>query len=223
VVLATRLLWMFTVPHFLPRGERLVIAWGGMRGAVSLAIALALPMRTASGAPFPHREAVVLLTYGVVLVTLVVPGLTLPMVIRASRVLAVRRGAGGVDDTDAAEARARLVATEAALVHLERLVTRDGLDERTIERLEDVYRYRRNELAARAGALRDEDDAHRVSIERAASLELVEVQRRTILRLRSEGAISTDTLHRIQRELDLQHDLLHQGPNHGGGQRVRGR
>ncbi|WP_426502567.1 Na+/H+ antiporter [Dactylosporangium sp. McL0621] len=204
VVLLTRVVWMLLVPHMLPRVERLVVGWSGMRGAVSLAIALALPVRTASGAPFPDREAVILLAFGVVLATLVVPGVTLPMLIRAARVAGTDGGDGD------AEARARLTATEAAMVRLEQLVLRDGLDKRTIGRLEDVYRYRRDELATGAGLLHDAD--HRQRAERAASLELVEVQRHTLLRLHREGAISTDVLHRIQRELDLQHALLLASP-----------
>jgi hypothetical protein len=177
---------------------------------VSLAIALALPLHTASGAPFPDREAVILLAFGVVLATLVIPGVTLPILIRAARV-------AGTDGGEAdAEARARLTATEAAMVHLEQLVLRDGLDQRTIGRLEDVYRYRRDELASRTGA--PQDAAHRQRAERAASLELVDVQRHTLLRLHREGAISTDVLHRVQREFDLQHALLLANPD--GRQRV---
>jgi CPA1 family monovalent cation:H+ antiporter len=220
VVLGTRLLWIFSVPHVLPRAERFVIAWSGMRGSVSLAIALALPVRVASGAPFPDRDVVIVLTFGVALVTLVVPGLTLPTVIRLAGL--ARRA----PDTAAAEARARLAATEAALVHLEWLTTRaeqDGLDRRVVERLEDAYRHRRGEQAARAGALRDDDPVHRANAEHALSLDLVEVQRRTILRLRADGEISTDVLHHLQRDLDLQHELLETDPNHGGGQRVEGR
>ncbi|MET7403676.1 Na+/H+ antiporter [Dactylosporangium sp. NPDC005572] len=217
VVMVARFAWLFLVPHMLTRAERAVVAWGGMRGAVSLAIALALPTSVAGGEPFPDREVVVLTTFGVVLLTLVVPGLTLPMLIRVTGV-----GCAGAATSEAEEeARARLVLTEAALAHLERLVLRDGLDEGTIERLEDVYRYRRRELAADVGELRDPDHAHRMAVERATSLELVEVQRRVLLRMRREGRLGTEALHHIQRELDLQHAML--VPTHGGGQRVEGR
>ncbi|WP_238015284.1 Na+/H+ antiporter [Dactylosporangium sp. AC04546] len=217
VVMVTRFAWLFLVPHVLTRPERAVVAWGGMRGAVSLAIALALPTSVASGEPFPDREVVVLTTFGVVLLTLVVPGLTLPMLIRVAGV----GRAGGATSEAEEESRARLVLAEEALAHLERLVLRDGLDEGTIERLEDVYRYRRRELASEAGELRDPDHAHRMAVERAASLELVEVQRQVLLRMRREGQLGTEALHHIQRELDLQHAML--VPSDGGGQRVEGR
>ncbi|GGM71876.1 Na+/H+ antiporter [Dactylosporangium sucinum] len=216
VVMVTRFGWLFLVPHVLSRAERAVVAWGGMRGAVSLAIALALPTSVAGGDPFPNREVVVLTTFGVVLLTLVVPGLTLPMLIRVTG--AGRVGAASSDVEE--EARARLTLAEAALAHLEKLVLRDGLDEGTIERLEDLYRFRRRELAAETGELRDPNHAHRMAAERQASLEIVEVQRRALLRMRREGRLGSVALHRIQRDLDLQHAML---VNRGAGQRVDGR
>src|SRR4051812_44915901 len=76
VVMGARLAWMLVVPPLLhshtPRGERVVIGWSGMRGGLSLAAALAIPH-----AGFPDRDLVLFITYAVVVLTLVVPGLTL--------------------------------------------------------------------------------------------------------------------------------------------------
>ena len=96
VVIGARFAWMFTTPYLIraidrrPRqrelrvgaAERAVIAWSGMRGAVSLATALALPVATDAGAPLPGRSLIVFVTFAVVLVTVVGQGLTLPTLIR---------------------------------------------------------------------------------------------------------------------------------------------
>ncbi|MFO0824716.1 MAG: Na+/H+ antiporter [Gemmataceae bacterium] len=97
VVIGSRILWMFPgayVPRWLDRQflsthdayppwqSVMVVGWTGMRGVVSLAAALALPLTGADGAPFPNREAIQFLTFGVIFVTLVGQGLTLPLLIR---------------------------------------------------------------------------------------------------------------------------------------------
>ena len=206
-VLATRFLWFFSVPYVIRAldrrptqlarrvrvPERLVVAWSGMRGAVSLALASALP------ASFPHRDYIVFLTFGVVFGTLVVPGLTLPAVVH--RLGLHDDGAPARD-----EARARLLATEAALVRLEQLSMEDWARREMVERLETAYRYRRQQLALAA------DDRHepRFHDDRRLARELVEVQRRVVFQLRDGGAITTEALHRIERDLDLERSLLDQ-------------
>src|ERR671932_436271 len=100
VVVGVRLVWFFTMPYLIRlldrrpsqrarragAGARLVLAWSGMRGAVSLAAALALPLETDAGAPFPERNLLIFLTFAVIFATLIVQGLTLPALIRALRV-----------------------------------------------------------------------------------------------------------------------------------------
>ena len=105
VVIGARFAWLFTTPYLIraldrrPRqrelrmgaGARAVIAWSGMRGAVSLATALALPLETDAGAPLPGRDLIVFVTFAVVLVTVVGQGLTLPTLIRRLGVAATGR------------------------------------------------------------------------------------------------------------------------------------
>jgi CPA1 family monovalent cation:H+ antiporter len=215
VVIATRFVWVFTVPYFIRAldrrptqimrriglKERLVIAWSGMRGAVSLTLALALPTRTAAGGPFPRSDIIVFLTFGVVLVTLVLPGLTLPVLVRGLKV-----GGDGAEDRE--EVRARLVATEAALVRLEELTGQDWIPEDTIERLENLYQHRRRQLSARAGVIHDDSHEDRSLADHRLARELIEAQRDTLLRLRKQGAINTDVMKRIERDLDLEYSLL---------------
>ena len=104
---------------------RVVMGWAGMRGAVSLAAALALPLETDAGAPFPERDLVIFLAYCVVLFTVVVQGLTLPALIR--RLGVVDDGA----EEEAEEHAARIAAAEAALEALDGLAEEEWTREDT--------------------------------------------------------------------------------------------
>ena len=94
----------------------MLIGWTGMRGIVSLAAALALPLTTNNGAPFPHRDSIVFLTFGAILVTLVLQGLTLPALIGWLKI-------GEDDGIEREEMEGRLRAAEAALDRLDELTT----------------------------------------------------------------------------------------------------
>ncbi|HEV3496915.1 MAG TPA: Na+/H+ antiporter, partial [Actinomycetes bacterium] len=136
VVVAVRIGWGFSVPYLVRlldrrpsqvmrrvgARERLMLGWSGMRGAVSLAAALALPL------DFPLRNLILFLTFSVILVTLVVQGLTLPAVIRRLRL-------EGDDSEEREELRARLAATAAALDRLDELAGEDWTRDDTVERL----------------------------------------------------------------------------------------
>jgi monovalent cation/hydrogen antiporter len=215
VVIAVRIAWNFTVPYLVraidrrpsqvarrigPR-ERLVSGWSGMRGAVSLAAALALPLESAPGRPFPERDLIIFLTFGVIFTTLVVQGLTLPALIR-------RLGVRGDDAEEREETRARLEATNAALARLEELAVEDWTRDDTIERLRAAYNFRRRRLKARAGKIEDDGYEDRSLAYQRLVRELLEAQRRTIVRLRSQGVISSEVMHRIERDLDLEDSRL---------------
>jgi CPA1 family monovalent cation:H+ antiporter len=142
VVIVSRLVWFFTVPYLIRlldrrpsqrarrvgAGPRLVIAWSGMRGAVSLAAALALPLTTHSGADFPDRNLIIFLTFAVIFATLVIQGLSMPALIRH---IHMPRD----DSEEAEEVRARLAATKSALAALEALAAQDWTRDDTIERM----------------------------------------------------------------------------------------
>src|SRR5919204_433719 len=141
VVVGTRLVWLFTVPYLIRAIDRrpaqrarrvgarwrLVMAWSGMRGAVSLAVALALPLTTDAGGAFPKRDLIIFLTFAVIFFTLVVQGLTLPALIRRLEV-----SDGGADADE--ELRARLVATKAALDQIDVLEGEEWTRDETVER-----------------------------------------------------------------------------------------
>ena len=103
-----------------------VVAWAGMRGAVSLAAALAIPLETDTGAPFPGRELIIFLAFCVILVTLVGQGMTLPTLIRA---LGIEDDGGDARE----EAKARKRAAMAALARLEELTGEDWVQEDTAD------------------------------------------------------------------------------------------
>jgi monovalent cation/hydrogen antiporter len=207
-----RLLWFFTVTYVnplldrllktqylrFPWQERLVMGWSGMRGAISLAVALALPLETTTGA-FPERDLILFLTVCVIFVTLVLQGITLPILI-------VRLGV--VDeghDTRMEELEARLEASQAVLEKIEDLGKDEQISPRTRERLRDLYQERveRYEAGLEAGRVTEEYEEGSAAWSRWRR-ELFEAERAAILSLRDEGKISAEVMRRIERDIDLE-------------------
>jgi len=216
-VVGTRLAWVFTVPYLVRAldrrpsqverrvgaAPRLVVGWAGMRGAVSLAAALALPLETDAGAPFPERELVIFLAYSVVVFTVVVQGLTLPALIRRLGVLD-----DGVEE-QAEEHAARIAAADAALTALDRLVVEEWTRDETIERLRALYAYRRRRFATLSGELEDEDGIVDRSLAYQRLMhEVIAAQRLAIVQLRNDRLISSAVMRRVERDLDLEESRL---------------
>jgi NhaP-type Na+/H+ or K+/H+ antiporter len=147
-LIAVRMAWMFTVPLLAqlvrPRRlrtpqesripERIVLGWSAMRGGVSLAAALALPL-TAAGRPFPDRANVIFIGYIAIAATLVIPGLTLSPLVR-------RLGLGEDEAVAREEARARVQLAHVALKHIEDLAEREQLPEPVLDQLRTTYQLR---------------------------------------------------------------------------------
>jgi CPA1 family monovalent cation:H+ antiporter len=172
-----------------------------MRGAVSLAAALALPHEGAAGQAFPERNLIVFLTFAVIFATLVVQGLTLPALIGRLNV----RGDGAEEQE---ELRARLAATDAALARLDQLTGEEWTLPDKIEKLRGVYQYRRRLLGAQAGIVEDDGHEERSQAHQRMLRELLDAQRSVIVQLRNQGAISSNVMHRIERDLDLEDSRL---------------
>jgi CPA1 family monovalent cation:H+ antiporter len=172
-----------------------------MRGGVSLAAALAIPLTTDAGAAFPGRDLIIFITFCVILVTVVGQGLTLPYLIRA---LGVRDDGGEEQE----ELRARLTAAKAALDELDRLEDEGWVREDTLERMRGLYRYRKRRFAARVGAVEDDGYEDRSQAYQRAVRSVLEAQRGAIVELRNRGEISNDVMHRVERELDLEDTRL---------------
>jgi monovalent cation/hydrogen antiporter len=210
VVLA-RVLFVFPfiyLPKLLLRGIRrrdpsppweyaAVLSWAGMRGAVSLAAALAIPLETDAGAPFPARAVIIFLAFSVILFTLVVQGLSLPFVIQLLRV--------EEDDAEAREeAKARRRAAEAALARLDELAGADWTRDDTVERLRGLYQFRTDRFAQRLEG-RDEDGTEeRSRAYQSLRRELLDAERDAVLELRRSGAISDDVMNRVLRDIALE-------------------
>jgi monovalent cation/hydrogen antiporter len=214
-VILVRLVWFFTTPYLIrmvdrrpqqrerrvgPR-PRLVLAWSGMRGAVSLAAALAIPFETDAGAPFPQRDLIIFLTYAVIFATLVMQGLTLPALIRMLRI-------EDDGDGDREEVKARLVATKAALAHLDALANEEWTRDETVERMRALYQYRKRRFAARAGKLEDDGYEDRSLAYQRMVQAVLGAQREALVQLRSDGDVSNEVMNRIVRELDLEESRL---------------
>jgi CPA1 family monovalent cation:H+ antiporter len=171
-----------------------MVAWTGMRGVVSLAAALALPLSTSTGAPLPFRAEIVVITFVTILVTLVVQGLSLaPMV----RLLGLHSEEDGVEK---ARRHARAEALNAALRRL------DEPDEFLpewrphVDSVKQLY-------AGKLRALRPTEAAERHE-RRALRLHLLDVEREVLIEMRNRGDISDEILVELERDLDIEASQL---------------
>ena len=209
-VIVIRILWVFPatyLPRWLFKSIRArdpyppwqhvaIVGWTGMRGVVSLAAALALPLTIQNGAPFPERDLILFLTFIVILATLVGQGLSLPWLIRWL----------GLEDDKGAEAEereARLKANRAALARLNEPAPPDPAKANARQRLRVEYEDRIRQLEADQPRNADHP-RHLFSSEyESLSSEALQLERHMILKLRNENVINDEVLRRIQRDIDL--------------------
>ena len=214
-VILTRIVWVFPLSYgtwvWWARHRRrespptwqgaAVLSWMGLRGAVTLAAALALPLTTDAGDAFPNRDLIIFLAFTVIVATLVLQGLTLPAVIR---LLGVEDE--GLDEKE--EAKARIHAAEAATARLEELVDEDWVRPETLERMRGLMDFRRNRFSARFspdddGAIEERSQAYQRLMH-----EVLDAERAAVLQLRREGRINDDVMRRVTRDLDLEEARL---------------
>jgi CPA1 family monovalent cation:H+ antiporter len=215
VVILTRILWVFPLtylPRYLfkhirerdPSPSRqgpLLVAWTGMRGAVSLAAALAIPLETDAGAPFPARDLIVFLAFCVILATLVIQGLSMPALVRK---LAVEDDGGEQYE----ENKARKHAAAAAIARIEEVADEDWVRSDTAQRMRDLYDYRRRRFAARFDDGDDGQlDQQSLAYQRLRR-EALQAEREAILDLRNRGVINDEVWRRVERDLDLEDTRL---------------
>jgi Na+/H+ antiporter len=210
VVVLVRLAWVFTLPYVsrlidrresrrrrrLGAPQRFVVGWAGMRGSVSLAAALAIPLETDAGAPFPGRDLIIFLAFAVILVTLVGQGLTLSPLIEWF---------GVHDDGEESheDTLARRRVAEAALARLEELGEPEWISPESVGRARQLFDYRQR----RFGALEDGDGDNyeeRAEAWRRLMYDLYDAQREALLELRNTGAISDEVRRRVERDIDLE-------------------
>jgi CPA1 family monovalent cation:H+ antiporter len=221
-IIAVRFVWVYAATY-LPRAlfpvlarkdpappwqSTFVIAFTGIRGVVSLAAALSIPMMAGSTA-FPGRGLLLLITFSVILVTLVGQGFTLPWVI--ARLGIAEHGKREADEDKRREISARLASIDAALARLDRL-------EGAVAAPETVAAIRRRNQDRRAyfvAACQDlvRGDASNASA--ALQLQFVDAERASIADLYHRGEISDEARRRIERELDLEDSRIRHSAESG--------
>jgi monovalent cation/hydrogen antiporter len=196
-LLRTRLLHQDEGPPRLR--QTFVLGWTGMRGVVSLAAALSLPSLLADGSSFPHRSVIVFMAFCIICVTLVLQGLTLPLVIRTLKL-------GGAAGPNCEEQEARRIIVEGAVAHLEAARRRDSDEAAPL--YEDLIRHYRQRLASLRGGEESHEEVAEHDRHVELSLETLRIERDTAIRLRDEGRINDEVLRRIERELDLNESTI---------------
>ncbi|MCN9240048.1 Na+/H+ antiporter [Streptomyces sp. RY43-2] len=215
VVAVARFVWVYPAT-FLPRvlfahirrreenptwKAPFVIAWAGMRGVVSLAIAFSIPLTVHGGGAFPHRNLILFLTFTTVIGTLVVQGLTLPLLIRMLRL----PGRDAQAET-LAEANAQAQASRAAEQRLDELLTdeRNALPPPLVDRLRTVLEHRRNAVWERLGSVNPVTGESHDDTYRRLSREVIGAEREVFVHLRDQRAIDDEMLRILLRRLDLE-------------------
>ena len=184
------------------------IAWAGLRGADSLVIALAIPLTTRAGAPFPSRDLIIFVTFGVIFITLVLQGFSLSPLVR-------RLGLEG-DDAEAREERlARVAMADAALDSLRRIAREEQIPEKVIAALRYEYEARRR--AAEQTHLPQRGSGTNAATYRSLRRRLQHAQRDELLKLAEAGKIGGDVMRHLQRQQDLRDLLLTYDEEAGGG------
>jgi Na+/H+ antiporter len=205
VIILARFIWMYPATYLprlispaLARADPappwqwpFMLAYTGIRGIVSLAAALAIPLTMENGQPFPHRDLILFLTYSVILVTLVGQGLFLPVVIRALDL--VNAGRKELEIEKAEEIDARRKAIEAALQYLDESNTRTPMREDALQALRNAYRDRLRHVEFRA---------------QAGMAQLLAIERDKMIKLFREGHLKDEPRRRIERDLDLREAQL---------------
>lgn len=205
VVIASRLVWMLSGPvttRIFGRvteatvwRERTVVAWAGMRGGLSLAAALAIPLRLTDGRPFPNRDLVIVVAASVIVASLLIQGTSLPWLLRRLDLRA--------DDFGTAENKVRLKAARAALAWLDDPQHADATDEAT-KAARSLYQAKARRLELGRSDDDESDDAQEMERYRALRLKLIGVERSVLLTLRENGRINATLLRAIERDLDLE-------------------
>jgi CPA1 family monovalent cation:H+ antiporter len=211
LVVVLRLVWVFPgaiISYWIrsrllgqqtykPKAKQVfIIGWTGMRGVLALAAAISLPRVVENGDPFPQRSLIIFLTFCVIFVTLVLQGLTLPMVIRK-----LGLSAGGAQNLE--EEQARLLIVNTVLEYLQGLASNAKEEHAAI--YEDLIRHYR----ARAALIeigeeeRPEEEIAAARYEKNLTRELRALERSTAVMLRNEDKINDEVLRTIERELDL--------------------
>jgi CPA1 family monovalent cation:H+ antiporter len=204
-----RFCWVFTVSpiyYTLRRRQRpgwkrlFIVAWSGMRGVVSLAAALALPMVCADGSPFPYRNLLIFLTVAVIAATLILQGITLPSIIKAFNIA----DEDGKNDEET-ERKARLFLSREAVRRVDELARERKIDMEDPHLQRILNRYLDDTLAYAHG---DPQDISNGGTWHMLQHESLISQRKVLIDIRDKHEINEDIFRLLQNELDLEEAQL---------------
>ena len=217
VVVAVRVLWMLVAwwlagrsddPERAPRTgrETVVLSWCGMRGLATLALALSLPTVTASGEPFPQRAEIVLIAVVVLVFTLVIPGFTLPFLVRRLGVATDADTEHAADQANELRARGAATAVLAADDRVDRLPAGVGTSLR--QRMDRLDGLLRGDPMSTEDRERAETVRRYREVMASVQAEALAAARAEVLAARREPGVDPEAADRVLRRLDLRTVLL---------------
>jgi CPA1 family monovalent cation:H+ antiporter len=224
IAVAARFIWVFPATY-IPRwaNPRLAkrdpsppwqtpffLAFTGVRGVDSLAVALAIPYTVLSGAPFPHRDLILFVTFGVIIVTLIGQGAMLPSVVRWLGLY--REGKAERRREIAAELKARQAALKEVRQRLDKIIKEHDLPDDAIEHLRT-----RNQSRLQILPTNLTEDLDHMRQTAKIKAELIEAERDFIYQLLRDGKITDEARRRIEYELDLEEAGVANRASDGGG------
>ena len=179
----------------------LIIAWTGLRGGLSLAAALALPLTVANGQAFPGRDLTIFLTFCVIIVTLVLQGLGLIPLLHWL-------GLEADSSLEQEHRQAHIAAAHTALDRLSELATDEETPEEYLNRLRAHYERKIRTLKAQHAGTTDGQHESLIATKQRLYQEALSAERNAIIQLRDSGQIDDEALREVERELDLEEQRL---------------
>ena len=214
LVIIVRMLWIFPatyLPRLLSKAVRkekppswkavVIVGWSGMRGVVSLAAALALPLFDSTNHPFPFRNVILFITFCVILMTLVVQGLTLPFLIKLFNI---------PDDTPQDEEKnLRLHLAYAAIEFIEGNYAQEDATRDALHHIKTKYERQMDKINRRmltADMSRHSEDVFREY--NKLQIHMINFERRELKSLRRKNQYGDEVLRKVEYELDLEEATL---------------
>lgn len=211
-ILLIRLIWVFAVAYFsrklvpkiaikdpMPSWQMLfIISWASMRGIISLAAVLAIPLYTLNGDLFPQRNVIIFITYCVIVATLLIPSTTLPILVNTFNLTE------DANEKLREEALARLRSIEAVMEKLEEIANRENVPENILNEFRNHFQRRLNIIKTQLSEFPFSTLNDDYSALRRLTLGIIALEREILAKLRKSGEIHNEIFHRLSDELDIE-------------------
>ncbi len=216
VIMVVRLIWVYPgayLPRMLSKKIRttepnpgwkavFITGWTGMRGVVSLAAALALPIMMDNGQPFPQRNLILFITFVVIMFTLLFQGLTLPYIVKKFNLPTS-------NNEEAEEQTARVKLAGSAIIHIEENFAFGVVHDDVLNQVKNKYELKINHLNRKVRTEENIKDSSELFHQlHNMQKELLKVERAAILEMHKQGSVSEEVLRRLEYELDLEESRL---------------